>query len=203
MVRALKLVIGLTGGIGSGKSTVAQMFAELGAEVIDTDEISHRLTAVNGQAMPLIAQVFGQDVVAADGSLDRAAMRQRIFADVSARKKLEDILHPLIREEVGRLLHQSKTTPYTIVVAPLLVETGAYQPLLQRVLVVDCPEPLQIQRAAARSHLDENTVRQIMAAQCSREQRLAAADDMILNENGLDKLRQEVLSTHKKYIALA
>lgn len=203
MVRALKLVIGLTGGIGSGKSTVAQMFAELGVQVIDTDEISHRLTAANGQAMPLIAQAFGQDAVAADGSLDRAAMRQRIFADASVRKKLEDILHPLIREEVGRLLHQSNTAPYTIVVVPLLFETGAYQPLLNRILVVDCPEPLQIQRAAARSHLDENTVRQIMAAQCSREQRLAAADDVILNENSLDKLQQEVLSIHKKYIALA
>lgn len=203
MVRALKLVIGLTGGIGSGKSTVAQMFAELGVQVIDTDEISHRLTAANGQAMPLIAQAFGQDAVAADGSLDRAAMRQRIFADASARKKLEDILHPLIREEVGRLLHQSNTAPYTIVVVPLLFETGAYQPLLNRILVVDCPEPLQIQRAAARSHLDKNTVRQIMAAQCSREQRLAAADDVILNENSLDKLQQEVLSIHKKYIALA
>lgn len=203
MVRALKLVIGLTGGIGSGKSTVAQMFAELGVQVIDTDEISHRLTAANGHAMPLIAQAFGQDAVAADGSLDRAAMRQRIFADASVRKKLEDILHPLIREEVGRLLHQSNTAPYTIVVVPLLFETGAYQPLLNRILVVDCPEPLQIQRAAARSHLDENTVRQIMAAQCSREQRLAAADDVILNENSLDKLQQEVLSIHKKYIALA
>lgn len=199
----MNLVIGLTGGIGSGKSTVAQMFAELGAQVIDTDEISHRLTATNGQAMSLIAQAFGQDAVAADGSLDRAAMRQRIFADASARKKLEDILHPLIREEVGRLLHQSNTTPYTIVVVPLLFETSAYQPLLQRILVVDCPEPLQIQRAAARSHLDENTVRQIMAAQCSREQRLAGADDVILNENGLAKLRHEVLSIHKKYIALA
>lgn len=203
MVCSLNLVIGLTGGIGSGKSTAAQMFAELGAEIIDTDAISHQLTAPGGAALPAIQSTFGTGMIGADGSLDRATMRQKVFENPSVRKQLEDILHPLIRQEVATRLNQASNAPYRIVVVPLLFETGAYQPIIQRTLVIDCPETLQISRAKSRSGMTESAVRQIMAAQCSREQRLALADDVICNDSGLEKLREEVLALHKKYIALA
>lgn len=199
----MSLVIGLTGGIGSGKSTAAQMFAELGAEIIDTDAISHQLTAPGGAAIAAITSTFGSEVIDRDGSLDRAAMRQKVFEDSTARKQLEDILHPLIRQEVAGRLSQASNAPYRLVVVPLLFETGAYQPVIQRVVLIDCPEALQISRATSRSKMSENAVRQIMAAQYSREQRLALADDVICNDRGLEKLREEVLALHKKYIALA
>ena len=199
----MNLVIGLTGGIGSGKSTVAQMFAELGAEIIDTDAISHQLTAPDGAAMPAITNTFGSEVISADGSLDRAVMRQKVFENPQVRKQLEEILHPLIRQEVAHQLGSSGNAPYRMVVVPLLFESGAYQTIIQRSLLIDCPETLQISRAMARSGMTETAVRQVMAAQCSREQRLALADDVIGNDNGLEKLREEVLALHKKYIALA
>ncbi len=203
MVRSLNLVIGLTGGIGSGKSTAAQLFAELGAEIIDTDAISHQLTAPGGAALPAIQNAFGTEVMGADGSLDRAAMRQKVFENPPVRKQLEDILHPLIRQAVTTRLNQASNAPYRMVVVPLLFETGAYQSVIQRTLVIDCPEALQISRATSRSSMSEQAVRQIMAAQCSREQRLTLADDLICNDSGLEKLREEVLALHKKYIALA
>lgn len=203
MVRSLSLVIGLTGGIGSGKSTAAQMFAELGAEIIDTDVISHQLTAPGGAAIPAITNTFGKEVMGADGSLDRAAMRQKVFENPQVRKQLEDILHPMIRTAVANQLSQASSAPYRIVVVPLLFETGAYQSMIQRSLLIDCPEALQISRATSRSGMTESAVRQIMAAQCSREQRLALADDVICNDAGLEKLHEEVLALHKKYIVLA
>lgn len=199
----MNLVIGLTGGIGSGKSTAAQMFAKLGAEIIDTDAISHQLTAPRGAALTAIQNAFGTEVMGADGSLDRAAMRQKVFENPPVRKQLEDILHPLIRQAVTTRLNQASNAPYRMVVVPLLFETGAYQSVIQRTLVIDCPEALQISRATSRSSLSEHAVRQIMAAQCSREQRLALADDLVCNDSGLEKLREEVLALHKKYIALA
>lgn len=179
------------------------MFAKLGAEIIDTDAISHQLTAPRGAALTAIQNAFGTEVMGADGSLDRAAMRQKVFENPPVRKQLEDILHPLIRQAVTTRLNQASNAPYRMVVVPLLFETGAYQSVIQRTLVIDCPEALQISRATSRSSLSEHAVRQIMAAQCSREQRLALADDLVCNDSGLEKLREEVLALHKKYIALA
>lgn len=194
--------IGITGGIGSGKSRAAEMFAELGADVIDTDEISRQMTARNGSAMPDILAAFGPGVAAADGSLDRAAMRQRIFSDPQARQKLEAILHPRIRE-VARSRVAASATPYVLLVVPLLLETGAYHDVLRRVLVVDCDEALQVSRTIARSHLDESSVRAIMAAQMPRRERLAKADDVIHNDGDVDDLRAQVAILHAKYLELA
>ncbi len=194
--------IGITGGIGSGKSRAADMFAELGADVIDTDEISRQMTARNGSAMPDILAAFGPGVAAADGSLDRAAMRQRIFSDPQARQKLEAILHPRIRE-VARSRVAASATPYVLLVVPLLLETGAYHDVLRRVLVVDCDEALQVSRTITRSHLDEASVRAIMAAQMPRSERLAKADDVIHNDGDVDDLRAQVAILHAKYLELA
>ncbi len=197
------LVIGLTGGIGSGKSTVAEQFAGLGAAVIDTDLISHQLTATGQPALAEIAAQLGPQYLQADGSLDRARLRALVFSDSSARKRLEAILHPRIREEVARMLQQPTAAPYHIIVVPLLFETGAYGHLVNRVLVVDCPEALQIQRVMARGKLSEAEVRAILQAQCEREGRLTRADDVIVNDAGLENLQAQTVDLHKKYIALA
>jgi len=197
------LVIGLTGGIGSGKSTVAEQFAGLGAAVIDTDLISHQLTATGQPALAEIAAQLGPQYLQADGSLDRARLRALVFSDSSARKRLEAILHPRIREEVAHLLQQPTAAPYHIIVVPLLLETGAYGHLVNRVLVVDCPEALQIQRVMARGKLSEAEVRAILQAQCEREERLARANDVIVNDAGLENLQAQTVDLHKKYIALA
>ncbi len=197
------LVIGLTGGIGSGKSTVAEQFAGLGAAVIDTDLISHQLTATGQPALVEIAAQFGPQYLQADGSLDRTRLRALVFSDNLARKRLEAILHPRIREEVARMLQQPTAAPYHIIVVPLLFETGAYGHLVNRVLVVDCPEALQIQRVMARGKLSEAEVRAILQAQCEREERLARADDVIVNDAGLENLQAQTVDLHKKYIALA
>ena len=194
--------IGITGGIGSGKSRAAEMFAELGADVIDTDEISRQMTACNGSAMPDILAAFGPGVAALDGSLDRAAMRQRIFGDPQAKQKLEAILHPRIRE-VARSCVAASAAPYVLLVVPLLLETGAYHDVLRRVLVVDCDEALQVSRTITRSHLDEASVRAIMAAQMPRSERLAEADDVIHNDGDVDDLRAQVAILHAKYLELA
>jgi dephospho-CoA kinase len=197
------LVIGLTGGIGSGKSTAAEQFAKLGAAVIDTDLISHQLTANGQPALAAIAAQFGSQYLQADGALDRSRLRALVFSDSAARKQLEAILHPRIREEVARMLQQPTAAPYHILVVPLLLETGAYGHLVNRVLVVDCPETLQIQRVMGRGTLSEAEVRAILRAQCKREERLARADDIIVNDSGLGNLQSQIADLHKKYIALA
>lgn len=194
--------VGITGGVGSGKSRAASMFGELGAGIVDTDEISHRLTASSGAAMPDIVAAFGPSAAAADGSLDRAAMRQRVFADPQARSRLEGILHPRIRRTAYAEVAAS-TAPYVLLVVPLLLETGAYRDVVQRVLVVDCDEALQVSRTMARSRLDEAAVRAIMAAQLPRDRRLALADDVIRNDSDIDQLRQQVAALHRKYLELA
>lgn len=194
--------VGITGGVGSGKSRAASMFGELGAGVVDTDEISHRLTASGGAAMPDIVAAFGSSAAAADGSLDRAAMRQRVFADPQARSRLEGILHPLIRR-TARAEVNASAAPYVLLVVPLLLETGAYRDIVQRVLVVDCDEALQVSRTMARSRLDEAAVRAIMAAQLPRDRRLARADDVISNDGDIGQLRQQVAALHRKYLGLA
>lgn len=197
------MVVGLTGGIGSGKSEAARLFAALGVSVIDTDAIAHALTAAGQPALDKIVEVFGKEALGADGALNRAYLRQRVFSDSHARSQLEAILHPLIRSSVAEKLTDNATAPYQIVMVPLLFETGAYADMVARSLVIDCNENLQISRAVARSRLTESEVRAIMAAQCSREQRLARADDVIDNSGSLENLQKQVREKHEKYIRLA
>lgn len=194
--------VGITGGIGSGKSRAATLFAELGAGVVDTDDISHELTAAGGSAMPAITAAFGATAAAADGSLDRAVMRRLVFEKPEARKQLESILHPCIRELAHSRVMVS-SAPYVLLVVPLLLETGAYRDLIARVLVVDCDESLQISRAMQRSNLTADAVRAIMATQLPRQQRLAGADDVIRNDGDIAQLRGQVSGLHQQYLKLA
>lgn len=194
-------IVGLTGGIGSGKSTVADLFVEQGAGLVDTDAIARELTLAGGAAMPLLAAEFGPQIIAADGALDRAAMRQQAFADPSARSRLEGILHPLIRQ-MSRQRCLAAPEPYVILAVPLLVESGTYRERCDRILVVDCPESLQVERVMARNGLSAEEVEAIMAAQATRQQRLAAADDVVLNDGGKAELVGQVNVLHANYLAL-
>lgn len=194
--------IGLTGGIGCGKTAATDIFAELGAGIVDTDVISRELTAAGGAAMPKIAEAFGSEFVQPDGSLDRARMRRLVFADPAAKAKLEAILHPLIRDESRRRIGES-AAPYVLLVVPLLLETGSYRDLLDRVLVIDCDEALQVERVIARSGLTRGEVRSIMQAQIGRAERLARADDVLTNDADINQLRHEVTRLHQKYAAEA
>jgi dephospho-CoA kinase len=195
----MKLVVGLTGGIGSGKSAAAEEFARLGATVVDTDAIAHDLTGPGGLAIRRVEAVFGKDAIDASGAMDRNKMRERVFADPAARKALEALLHPMIREESDRRIAAAQG-PYIVHVVPLLVESGDYRKRVHRLLVVDCPEDLQIKRVRARSALDETQVRAIMASQASRADRLAAADDILDNSGSLDALRKQVAALHRQYL---
>lgn len=194
--------VGLTGGIGSGKSAVAALFAKLGVTVVDTDEIAHELTRPGGEAIAAIRAAFGAEVIAPDGSLDRGRMRRLAFGDVGARKRLEAILHPLIRAESSRRIERARS-PYAILVIPLLVESGVNRSRTARVLVVDCSETLQIERVMRRSGLPEAEVRAILASQATREQRVAAADDIIDNGGALEALESQVSRLNEKYLTLA
>lgn len=194
-------VVGLTGGIGSGKSTVADLFVELGAGLVDTDAIARELTLAGGAAMPILIAEFGSRILAADGALDRAAMRQMAFADPSARRRLEGILHPLIRR-ISSERCCAASEPYVILAVPLLIESGTYRERCDRIVVVDCPESLQIQRVMARSGLLANEVKAIMAAQATRQQRLAAADDVVVNDEDKAKIARQVQMLHANYVAL-
>ena len=195
-------VVGLTGGIGSGKSAAADRFVALGASLVDTDAIAHELTAAGGAALPAIRQRFGAAVIAADGSMDRAAVRARVFADAEARRELEGILHPLIRTHSAQRC-QEASGPYVILAVPLLIEAGGYRERCQRICVVDCPEEIQIARVQARSGLATEQIRAIIAAQASREQRRAAADDLIDNSGSLSALHAQVDALHQRYLAAA
>jgi dephospho-CoA kinase len=193
-----KLLVGLTGGIGSGKSAAADEFGKLGATVVDTDAISHQLTGAGGAALPEIEQVFGRGAIGADGALDRGRMRERVFADPAQRRALEGILHPLIREESRRRI-AAAAGPYVVHVVPLLVESGEYGRRVDRVLVVDVPEELQVARVRRRGLADEQ-IRRIIASQASRAERLAAADDVIDNAGSLEALQAQVRGLHEKYL---
>lgn len=195
-------IVGLTGGIGSGKSAAAEILGRLGATVVDTDAIAHELTAPGALAMPALKDAFGEAIIAADGSLNRPAMRALAFSDPKARTRLEAILHPLIRAE-SRRRSQVATGHYVVLVVPLLLESGEYRRRVDRVLVVDCPEATQVARVMARSHLSETEVRRIMAAQASRGERLAAADDVIENDGSLEQLQTRVQALHGRYLELA
>lgn len=195
--------VGLTGGIGSGKTTVAALFATHGATVVDTDVIAHRITARGGEAMPLIEQAFGTQFVAADGALERAKMRALVFSDDAAKARLEAITHPLIRAHTERE-REAASGPYVIVVVPLLVESGAWKSRVDRVLVVDCSVDTQIARVMGRNAFSREQVLAIIARQATRDARLAAADDVIVNENTpLETLAQDVRRLHQHYSALA
>jgi len=198
----LPFSIGLTGGIGSGKSTVADMFAARGASVVDTDQIAHSLTAPGGAAMPAIVAEFGAKFADANGALDRARMRSLVFADAGAKTRLEAILHPRIRD-AALAAAEAATGDYVIFAVPLLVESGTWRARVTRVLAVDCPEEVQIARVMARNNLPETQVRAIMAAQASRQQRLDAADDIIENGGGIEALEPQIARLHDLYLAFS
>lgn len=197
----MSLVIGLTGGIGSGKSAVASIFETLGAAIVDTDAIAHRLTGPGGAAMAPIRAAFGPQVIDPHGALDRTAMRRQVFADAQARARLEAILHPMIRAEAERQSDAAQS-PYVVLVVPLLVETGAYRERTGRIVVVDCPEDVQVARVMARSGLSETETRAILAAQASRAERLALADDVIDNRGERAALFPQVDSLHRHYLEM-
>jgi len=198
----MTFVVGLTGGIGCGKSSASQFFSDLGIDVIDTDIIARQLTQPNGSAISLIQNTFGSSVITADGALDRNKMRDLVFANSESRHKLEQILHPLILKAVIRRIKQSQA-PYVIVVIPLLFETNDYNHLIQHILVIDCDEQQQLLRTMERSNLSEQKVRSIMATQVTRETRIQKADDVILNNQDIEYLKAQILLLHHKYLALS
>ena len=194
-------VVGLTGGIGSGKSAVSERFAARGVDIIDAD-IASRVVVEPGQpALVSIAEHFGSDVITTDGRLDRALMRQRVFAVPAERQWLERLLHPLISDYLAKMLAAARST-YVILVSPLLFEAGQWR-LTHRILVVDVPEEVQIARTAARDRNSAEQVKAIMAAQTSRATRLERADDVIVNDKDLDHLDREVARLHSLYLDLA
>lgn len=197
----MTFVVALTGGIGSGKSAAADEFARLGATVVDTDVIAHELTGRGGAALPRIEEMFGKDFIAS-GAMDRRRMREHVFGNPAEKKKLEGLLHPMIREE-GRRRIAAAAGPYVVYVVPLLVESGDPRRGVDRVLVVDAPEETQVARVRQRSGLPESEVRAILAAQATRAARRAAADDVIDNAGSLEALREQVAGLHRKYLQSA
>lgn len=194
--------VGLTGGIGSGKSVVSDMFQALGAVVVDTDEISRALTAPGGAAIAGIREQFGPGSIAPDGGLDRERMRLLVFRDAQSRQQLEAILHPQIRARTRAAIDAARA-PYVIVVVPLLFETGACMELIRRVLVVDCDEAEQVRRVTTSRGITAEEVRRIMATQLPRAERLRRADDVIHNDRGIEALRGQVGELHARYLELA
>lgn len=198
------LVVGLTGGIGSGKSTVAKLFAKHGAATIDADQIARDLTIAGGQAMPIIGAAFGGQFISPDGALDRAAMRVRAFADPTLKARLEDILHPLIREEISQkvIIAAASGAPYIVLEIPLLFDAMSYRQALSRTLSVDCPVGMQIARVKLRSKLSEADVNAIIASQVPRAIRLQLADDVIENVDGEADLLASVALLNARYLSL-
>jgi dephospho-CoA kinase len=196
------LSVGLTGGVGSGKSAVAAMLARRGAGVVDADAVSHELTQAGGVAIEHLRAAFGAEAVSADGSLDRNRMRTLVFSDGTVRAQLEAILHPMIRaamrERAAALV--AAGCPYVVFVVPLLVETGNWRSYVNRVLLVDCSEATQVARLRTRAGMDPNTVRKIIAAQASRQQRLDVADDVLVNEAPLADVEPKVERLHREYL---
>jgi dephospho-CoA kinase len=194
--------VGLTGGIGSGKSSVARLFADKGVTIVDADEISHRLTAAGGAAIEPIRATFGDQMITPDGALDRARMRALVFGAADAKGKLERILHPLIRLEARRQADAARS-PYVIHMIPLLIESGNAKTRFDRVLVVDCPEAVQIDRVMTRSGLTRREVEAIMATQASRAQRLTQADDIVDNSGDPAALESQIEHLHAQYLRFA
>jgi dephospho-CoA kinase len=195
-------VVGLTGGIGSGKSAAAELFAALGAMIVDTDAIAHEMTVAGGAAMPEIVRAFGHGILTADGALDRSTMRQLVFNDPAARRQLEEILHPLIRQTSDcRIASADFSAPeaYVVLVVPLLVESKNYRDRVDRIAVVDCREETQIQRVMARNAMTREEVLRILAAQAARQVRLAAANDVIDNDGELALLSPQIAALDAIY----
>lgn len=193
-------VVGLTGGIGCGKSEAARLFAKLGVPIVDVDVIAHQLTAAGNPVLQEVIDAFGSQFLRPDGNLDRAAMREKVFNDIAARKDLEGILHPAIYEQAIKELSQNQDAPYQILSISLLFENNRYKNDVARSLVIDCDEALQISRTMQRSGLTEQALRAIMAAQVSRDTRRKLADDLIENNGSLEELSGKIAEIHKKYI---
>jgi dephospho-CoA kinase len=202
MASKVPLVVGLTGGIGSGKTAAAERFALHGIVVIDTDVIARELTAAHGAAMTAIKKQFGDEFITSEGALNRVLMRQKVFSDPAAKKKLETILHPMIRAESIKRIHAAKSA-YVILAVPLLFETGGYAGLVNTTLVIDCDEAVQISRTISRSGMTQEQVRSVMAAQLPRAERLKHADQVIDNNGTIEDLTQQVDLLHKQYLAHA
>ncbi|MGE3919364.1 MAG: dephospho-CoA kinase [Gammaproteobacteria bacterium] len=194
------LIIGLTGGIGSGKSIVSEQFKKLGAGIIDTDQIAKELVTKGKPALAEIAKHFGREILDEQGHLNRMLLRDKIFNNLEEKQWLENLLHPMINEEIANQLKETKA-PYCIIVIPLLFETN-YSDFIQRVLVVDSPEQLQIERASKRDQSSEANIKKIICHQISRTERLARADDVIINDSTLDNLEKQVTALHEKYMKL-
>ena len=193
-------IVGITGGIGSGKSEAAKAFAALGVPIVDLDGISHALTKPGQSTLAEITQVFGQEILNEKGELDRTALRQKIFSNEQAKIQLEAIMHPAIYKQVLQQLEQNKSAPYQILDIPLLFESDRYLKLIHRSLVIDCDPTTQIDRASKRSGLSETEVKKIIDAQMPREQRNQLADDVLTNNGSLEQLREKVAQLHEKYI---
>ena len=198
----MSLIVGLTGGIGSGKSTVAERFLARGAELVDADQIAHDLSRRGEPGWQAVCAAFGELALRADGELDRPRLRSLVFADPAAKAKLEAALHPLIGAEIRRRLASWKA-PYGLLMVPLLIEGGTYREQIDRLLVVDCPEEEQIRRVMTRSGLSEDEVRAIMATQATRQARLAAATEVIDNSGGPQALEPQVAALDRRYRELA
>ncbi len=196
----MPLYIGLTGGIGCGKSTVAGLFENLGAGIIDTDEIAHVLTRATGKAIPEIRRIFGNEYINNEGALIRKKMRALIFSDTAAKHKLEQLLHPMILDMAKSRSVQLATRPYIIFVVPLLAQSLAFRQLVQRILVVDCNEENQIARVTARSHMSKDEVRAVIAQQTPRSELIDMADDVIRNDTDPAALFAQVDALHRRYL---
>lgn len=197
------LRVGLTGGIGCGKTVVAEAFAALGVPVIDTDAIAHQFTATGGVALPAIRASLGDAVFLPNGELDRSAVRRRVFSDAAERQTLEAILHPLILQAVQHQLQVLPATPYVLIAVPLFFETASYRQMVDRVLVVDCLEAQQVERVIARNKLKVSEIQAIIATQTDRATRLAGADDVLSNTADRAFLQQQIGPLHYRYLELA
>jgi len=195
------LVIGLTGGIGSGKSTVASIFANLGIQVINADQLARDVVEYGSPALAAIVERYGENILLEDGSLNRSDLREIVFANVSEREWLEQLTHPLIAQLMKDQL-QAVSSPYAILESPLLIETDQKE-LVDRILVIDIVEDTQLQRTLARDNSAETTIKAIINSQIPREQRLEAADDVVDNSGKLETTEQEILRLHKKYLLMA
>ena len=193
-------VVALTGGIGSGKSAAAKVFAELGVTVTDVDEISHQLTAANQPILNDIKTSFGGQYITPDGALNRAAMRDLVFNDEVARTKLNAILHPAIYDEALKQLQANQDVPYQILAIPLLFESPRYLPHINRILLIDCDEKTQIERVTKRSQLPTSEIIRIIRTQTPRKQQLKLAHDVIENSGNVENLREKILEIHQKYL---
>lgn len=197
-----RAIVGLTGGIGCGKSTVADLFAARGVAMVDTDAIAHRLTSAGGRGLAAIVRAFGERMLGLDGAMNRAAMRAQVFADPAARSTLEAILHPLIREDVdvGLTSDAVQRSPYVLLAVPLLFESMAYRDRVDRVIAVDCPVETQVLRVRKRSGLAAEEIRRIIASQVARPLRLQLADDVVVNQAEPAALAPQVEALHHKYL---